>query len=102
MRGHMMSGLRPAARACICPPQVQTILHPQLNGVNPVDATHNSAGICCRNLYLNVPCAGCCLALHVQTLAVCSASQRQVYISKSMTNVATLQKLHEGVFLGEH
>jgi hypothetical protein len=45
--------------------------------------------------------ADCLLAVHAQNLAVCSATQRQVYISKSMTNVATLQKLHEGVFLGE-
>lgn len=50
---------------------------------------------------LAMACAFCLWSLHLQHLAVCSPSQRALYISKSVTNVATLQKLHEGVFLGE-
>jgi hypothetical protein len=39
-----------------------------------------------------------CLVL--QHLSVCSPTQRNVYISKSVLNVEAMQKLHSGVYLG--
>jgi len=41
------------------------------------------------------------LVQFLQNLAVCSAGQRAMFLQKSIDNVQALQKLHEGVFLGE-
>lgn len=38
----------------------------------------------------------------LQTLAVCSPGQRNLYITKSLQNVAALENLHSGVYLGKH